>query len=138
MMTKMEFGEWVKRERNSLGLSLRELAKEVQISHSHLSNIENGVANPNLAFCIRFAKVLGISNEEVERYAGLRPVNYIPPEPPTLSPIAREIADLIKNLPQSDQELVLKIARLAVNGQGNEKAALGRASPKQKAETQPT
>jgi transcriptional regulator with XRE-family HTH domain len=134
MMTKIEFGEWVKRERNSLGLSLRELSKKVETSHSHISNIENGVRPANLAFCVRFAKVLGIPSEEVERYAGIRPVNYIPMEPPTISPIAQEIANLIKNIPQSEQELVLRIARLAaanVNG-------MARASPaKQKAGTQP-
>lgn len=130
MMTKIEFGEWVKRERKSLGLSLRELSKIVKISHSHISNIENGVANPTLPFCVRFAKVLGIPSEEVEKYAGIRPVNYIPPEPPTISPIAQEIANLIKNSPQKDQELVLSVARLVAAN------AMGRASPaKQKTET---
>jgi transcriptional regulator with XRE-family HTH domain len=130
MMTKVEFGEWVRRERKSLGLSLRELGEMVSFSHNHISNIENGERSPNLEFCQRFAKVLGINYEDVERYAGLRPTNYIPSEPKTLSPIAEQIADSIKNLPIDDQKLVLKIAELLKSGQINEGSMMGRASPR--------
>lgn len=129
MMTKIEFGQWVRRERKSLGLSLRELGEKVGFSHNHISNIENGERGANLEFCQRFAKVLGINYEEVERYAGLRPTNYIPSEPKTLSPIAEQIADSIKNLPIDDQKLVLKIAELLKSGLINEGSMMGRASP---------
>jgi len=129
MMTRVDFGLWVRRERKSLGLSLRELGVIVGFSHNHISNIENGERSPNLDFCQGFAKLLGISYEEVERYAGLRPTNYIPAEPKTISPIAEQIADSIKNLPIDDQKLVLKIAELLRSGQINESVIMGRASP---------
>lgn len=133
MMTKIEFGEWVKRERNSLGLSLRELSKKVQISHSQISNIENGTRPANIDFCDKFAKLIGANLEDVEKYAGLRPANYIPFQPQSVSPLAIKIADMINKLPANDQELILKITELVVSGHG----ARGSPPAKQKAGTQP-
>lgn len=127
-MTRLEFGEWVKAERLSLGLSLRELGKLIGFSHGHVSNIENGTRPANIEFCHNFAKLIGANLEDVERYAGLRPANYIPFEPQTVSPLAIKIAEMIGKLPANDQELVLKITELVANG---------RASPPQKAKTQP-
>jgi len=129
MMTRLEFGEWVKQQRHSLGMSLRQLGTAIGFSHSHISNIESGSRVPNLEFCVNFAKLIGANLEDVERYAGLRPANYIPFQPQAVNPLAIKIAEMIGTLSTTDQELVLKITELVVNGKGNECLALGRASP---------
>ena len=129
MMTRLEFGEWVKEHRLNMGLSLRQLAKKIDVSHSHISNIESGARIPNIEFCAKFAKLIGANLEEVERYAGLRPANYIPFAPQSVNPLAIKIADMLNTLSPTDQELVLKITELVVNGHGNECLVMGRASP---------
>src|SRR5436309_2951807 len=48
-------------------LNLRELCKEVGISHSHLSLVLLGRRNPSLKVARRLAEVLGISLDELDR-----------------------------------------------------------------------
>src|SRR5213593_4383206 len=52
-------------------LNLRELCKEVGISHSHLSLVLLGRRNPSLKVARRLAEVLGISLDDLAAYLEL-------------------------------------------------------------------
>ena len=57
-------GKTIKMKRESLGLSLNELAKEISISNSTLSRIESGkLKNPKAVYLFRISKVLKINYE---------------------------------------------------------------------------
>lgn len=55
-------GKTIKMKRESLGISLNELAKEISISNSTLSRIESGkLKNPKAVYLFRISKVLKIN-----------------------------------------------------------------------------
>ena len=60
-----ELGEYVKRQRQRLGLSLREVATTTGVSASTLSRVENGVGTPDSATLARLAQWLGIPLERL-------------------------------------------------------------------------
>jgi putative transcriptional regulator len=49
----------IKEARAEIHMSQEELAKQAQISRPHLSNIENGEAQPTIDVAIRIAEALG-------------------------------------------------------------------------------
>lgn len=67
----MTFGQNLKRIRKDMKLTQQELADELKISRSYLSDIENGNKNPSIKTVTGLAKCLGISvtkliNDEIE------------------------------------------------------------------------
>ena len=55
------FGELVKEKRIQKELSQNKLAKMLNISHSYMNQIENGVRNPNFELLCKICKQLEIS-----------------------------------------------------------------------------
>lgn len=53
------------RLRQHSGRSIRQLAREAQVSHSHLAYIENGTRNPKEAILKRVTDVLGVPMEDL-------------------------------------------------------------------------
>ncbi len=70
-MTKL--AELLTSEMAERGWSMRELAKRAGISHSQISNIVNGQANPGADFCLSVAHALNMSPEKIFRLAGILP-----------------------------------------------------------------
>ena len=67
----MSFGSELKRIRNNLGLTVREVAKRSDISHSYLSQVENGRRNPpKPETLIKIAKGLNVNSDDLMYLAG--------------------------------------------------------------------
>ena len=68
----LPFGEYVKRRREQLGLTMRALADAVKISPAYLCDIENGNRKPPEKFLGQFAEVLQITEaDELNRFYDL-------------------------------------------------------------------
>jgi transcriptional regulator with XRE-family HTH domain len=63
-------GERLRERRRGLGLTLKEAAREAEISTSYLSSIETGNSVPSLPILARVVGVLGFSLNEVLRNVG--------------------------------------------------------------------
>jgi transcriptional regulator with XRE-family HTH domain len=63
-------GERLRERRRALGLTLKEAAREAEISTSYLSSIETGNSVPSLPILARVVGVLGLSLNEVLRNVG--------------------------------------------------------------------
>ena len=63
----LAIAEKVRRLRTKRGWDQRQLAKFVGTSHSRISNLESGKANPTLATLIRIADCFGVSLEYLVR-----------------------------------------------------------------------
>ncbi|MGH2902124.1 MAG: helix-turn-helix domain-containing protein [Solirubrobacteraceae bacterium] len=59
----MQIGSHVRARRNVLGLSQTDLAKELGISHQHVSRIELGDATPSPQTLLRLGNRLGVSTD---------------------------------------------------------------------------
>ncbi len=59
-LDNIRFGERIKERRSELGLSLRDLAEQTDLSTTFLSNLERGLANPTLASARRIAHALKV------------------------------------------------------------------------------
>lgn len=53
--------EWLKDLRKEKGLTVRNLAKEIGVSWTHYSDIENGRKNPSLKLAINMSKYFGFT-----------------------------------------------------------------------------
>lgn len=60
----LPFGEYVKQRRESLGLTMRELAERVKISPAYLCDIEKGHRKPPDKFLATFAEALYLVDSE--------------------------------------------------------------------------
>lgn len=56
-----KFGELVKEKRTEKQYSQNKMAKMLNISHSYMNQIENGVRNPNFDLLCKICKLLEIS-----------------------------------------------------------------------------
>lgn len=66
----MRFGEWVRERREKAGLSLRECARRVGVSHVYLSHIERSVRPmPTEARRAELGAVLGVGPGEMKWWA---------------------------------------------------------------------
>ena len=74
----MEFGEYIKERRQSLGLTLRKAAKQVGFDAAYLSRIEAGKVAPSDELVARLAKVLSCEKEELFVMAGRLPDTLAP------------------------------------------------------------
>lgn len=65
---KNEFGTYLEFLRRKYKITLRKLSDMTGISHTHISNIENGNRNPpNIKNLLRIATALGVSGAEKEQ-----------------------------------------------------------------------
>ena len=69
----MDFGEYIKERRQSVGLSLREAARQVAFDAAYLSRMEAGKVAPSDELVERLAKVLSCEKEELFVMAGRLP-----------------------------------------------------------------
>ena len=60
-----DIGTRLKERRVSAGMSLREMAREADVSPSFLSQIENGKSQPSVATLFSFANILGVKIDEL-------------------------------------------------------------------------
>lgn len=65
MEEKLTTGEIVKGRREALGLSMRELARRADVSHTQISRIEADESAPTLPLAGRIADALGVSIDEL-------------------------------------------------------------------------
>ena len=70
LVNTIELGRAIRRKREDLGLSLRDVANETQVSASTLSRIENGTGKPDADNIARLTSWL---NMPMERVMGARP-----------------------------------------------------------------
>lgn len=75
-------GEYIKKLRTQKKLSLRELAKRANISHSIISLIENNLHHPTRDMVASLAKGLDVPAHELERLAGYLPQQTDEPKEP--------------------------------------------------------
>jgi DNA-binding XRE family transcriptional regulator len=59
--------EWLKDLRKEKGLTVRDLAKEIGVSWTHYSDIENGRKNPSLKLAVNMSKYFGFN---VDKFVG--------------------------------------------------------------------
>ena len=80
----VELGRAIKRRREELGLSLRDVADETQVSASTLSRIENGTGKPDADNIARLTSWLDMPVDRVMKKQGMEdtvePVIYYPHE----------------------------------------------------------
>ena len=60
-----DIGTRLKERRVAAGMSLREMAREADVSPSFLSQIENGKSQPSVATLFSFANILGVKIDEL-------------------------------------------------------------------------
>jgi transcriptional regulator with XRE-family HTH domain len=99
---------WVTQKIKESGWSYRELARQAGISQSLVSRILSGDMPASPDFCIKVARALDVSPVYVMQLAGILPGE------PTLtddSPIAREIVQLIQDMPPERRQQVLEYVR---------------------------
>ena len=60
-------GDFIRKRRNKLNLTLRQLASISNVDHSHIAKIERDEKIPNESTLLRLAKALKLSHKEVEK-----------------------------------------------------------------------
>jgi transcriptional regulator with XRE-family HTH domain len=84
LINTMELGRAIKRRREELGLSLRDVADKTAVSASTLSRIENGTGKPDADNIARLTDWLDMPVDRVMRKSGsesaVEPVIYYPHE----------------------------------------------------------
>jgi transcriptional regulator with XRE-family HTH domain len=85
LINTVELGRAIKRRREELGLSLRDVADVTQVSASTLSRIENGTGKPDADNIARLTSWLDMPVDRVmkkrgENEAAVEPVVYYPHE----------------------------------------------------------
>lgn len=102
-----DFGEWLTEEINQRGWSHSELARRASVSQVSVSGIISGSRNAGCDFCIKIAKALSLSPVLVLTKAKILP----PQEQSNNNATLQELMDIAKQLPQTEQEEVLKYAK---------------------------
>lgn len=114
-----ELASWIRREAETRGWSLREVARCAGVSHTAIINVANGRTRPGAHFCLRIAQALHVPPEEVYRRAGLLP------------PVSAESAALLEanflfaQLSDNEQETVLTMMRALAEKRHEAPHALG-------------
>jgi len=72
LINTMELGRAIKRRREELGLSLRDVADVTQVSASTLSRIENGTGKPDADNIARLTSWLDMPVSRVMKKAGMK------------------------------------------------------------------
>lgn len=82
MISTAELGKAIKRRREELGMSLRDVANEIEVSASTLSRIENGTGRPDTDNIARITQWLDMPVDRIMKHSvdGVEPVIYYPHE----------------------------------------------------------
>jgi transcriptional regulator with XRE-family HTH domain len=73
----MTLGERIRQLRDAKDVSLREFAKQIEVTPAHLSDIELGRRFPSEQLLKRIAVQLGVRLEQLEKYDSRPPVDEI-------------------------------------------------------------
>lgn len=57
------FGEKLRTLRNRQGLTLRQLGKMLDVSHTHVGRLERGEKIPNVAMVLKVAQIFDVSTD---------------------------------------------------------------------------
>lgn len=117
-----ELGRSVRKRREELGLSLRDLAAQTGISASTLSRIENGIGKPDADNIARLADWLNVPVDRVVKKPGRNapePVIYYPHESTPEIVEAHLRAD--KNLTPETAKALAELFRVAYEKFSNKK-----------------
>src|SRR5438309_9581486 len=71
-----ELGDYIREQRSSAQISLRQLAKQAGVSNPYLSQIERGLRKPSAEILQQIAKALRISAEALYVQAGILDERY--------------------------------------------------------------
>ncbi|MDF9715013.1 helix-turn-helix transcriptional regulator [Nocardioides sp. ChNu-153] len=108
-------GEYLKEQRTSAQLSLRQLADQAGVSNPYLSQIERGLRKPSAEVLQQIAKALRISAEQLYLRAGI----VSPPDGEGGSVELAVLADPQLTERQKQSLLEVYASFLALNGQGD-------------------
>lgn len=110
IISLMNIAEIVDSEMKRRGLSIREFAKLVGVSHPLISDILSG-GKPSYRTCEKLAPVLNMPVETVLRLAG-----YLP-APPSNTEYQEELLHLFSQLSPEDQKEILELLRFKAERQ---------------------
>ena len=105
-------GEYIREQRNSAKISLRELAKQAGVSNPYLSQIERGLRKPSAEILQGIARGLRISAETLYVRAGILDERGDPPDlvaavlrDPTLTERQKQVlVEIYRSFQQDDRE----------------------------------
>ncbi|MDC7300977.1 helix-turn-helix domain-containing protein [Agathobacter ruminis] len=97
------YGEQIKRYRINLGMTQNQVATELDVTAGYISNVENGRTAMSLRLLIYYAKLMGITLDEL--VGNLEP-DYI------ASSIDNALMAEIKKLNNEEKEKLLKTIKL--------------------------
>jgi transcriptional regulator with XRE-family HTH domain len=111
MTERCAFGRWLLSELDTRRWSMRELARQTDVSESTISRIISGKRNPSSRLSRRIAKALHVPPETVFREAGLLP------DSDEEAPGVKEALYLFRELPEDEQRRILLIMRALLEEQ---------------------
>ena len=97
------YGEQIKSYRINLGLTQAQVAKEMEVTPGYISNVENGRTAMSLRFLIYYAKLMGITLDEL--------VGNLEPEYKTNS-LDNALLKELRKLSDSEKEKLLKALKI--------------------------
>src|ERR1044072_7007934 len=95
----MDFGREIRRRRETLGMTLEQLAEASGLTPNYIGTIENGKRDPSLSTVMALAK--GLRTHAAELFGGVQ----------DLSPPATEAGLLFDGAPNDVQDAVLQLLR---------------------------
>lgn len=115
LISTSELGKAIKRRREELNLSLRDVGDLTEVSASTLSRIENGTGRPDADNIARITQWLDMPVDRLMKKSdeNIEPVIYYPHEPTTEIISAHLRAD--KNLTPETAEALSELFRVAYN-----------------------
>lgn len=114
-----ELGRLLRELRQAKGLSVRESARRLGISHSRLSDYERGTTHstryravPGREVLAKMAEIYGYPLSPLLAMAGLPETEPpVPAKPSEVELGAQELAQIYRDLPPQDRSMFLKLAR---------------------------
>jgi transcriptional regulator with XRE-family HTH domain len=111
----MDFKVWLAQELDQRGWSHAEMGRRSGVAQTTISNVISGNRAPGPDLCRAIARALGESEEKIFRLAGL-----LSPLPFDSDPILAEIQEIVRHLPPTKRQEVLRFVRFLSQGE-NEK-----------------
>jgi transcriptional regulator with XRE-family HTH domain len=97
----MQIGSHVRARRKALGLSQLDLARELSVTHQHVSRIELGDATPSLEMLLKVSRKLGVSTDYLltgQSPAPLDAAGAIRAEPDISATAKRHLVGILEEL----------------------------------------
>jgi transcriptional regulator with XRE-family HTH domain len=101
----MQIGTHVRARRNVLGLSQIDLARELSVTHQHVSRIELGDTTPSLEMLLKLSRKLGVSTDYLltgREQAPLGAAGAIRSEPHISPSAKRHLVGILEELRTSE------------------------------------